>query len=155
MAGDIGLSVQNYKQGKKEFSLPGTIEQRLCTNLDQSYIQSGGTLPENTTVTLKWLIRSAKKGDPAAKKLMRSILEEIAVVLTNTILVLNPELVILGGTAAYFSEDDVKLLTDFLKANTPYPPQVYTSKLLERSGIYGAIRTAIDHAETFLAELWK
>lgn len=155
MAGDIGLFVQDYSRGKTEFSLPGSIEQRLCSGLDQSYMQAGGIIPENTSVTLRWLIRRAGKEDAAAKKLMRSILEEIAVVLTNTILVLNPELVILGGTAAYFSEEDVRLLTDFLKANTPYPPQVYTSKLLERSGIYGAIRTAIDHAETFLAELWK
>ena len=155
MAGDIGLFVQSYSGGKKEFSLPGSMEHRLCSNLDQSYVLSGGTIPENTTVNLRWLIRRAGKDDPAAKKLMGSILEDIAVVLTNTILILNPELVILGGSAAYFSESDVKLLTDFLKANTPYPPQVSTSKLLERSGIYGAIRTAIDRAETYLAELWK
>ena len=155
MAGDIGLFVQSYSGGKKEFSLPGSMEHRLCSNLDQSSVLSGGTIPENTTVNLRWLIRRAGKDDPAAKKLMGSILEDIAVVLTNTILILNPELVILGGSAAYFSESDVKLLTDFLKANTPYPPQVSTSKLLERSGIYGAIRTAIDRAETYLAELWK
>lgn len=155
MAGDIGLYVRDYANGREKFSLPGALEQKLCNALTQSYQDAGGTTENGERLTLKWMIRNTAKGDPAAKIVLQLILEDIAVVLTNTILVMDPELVILGGAAAYFTEENVSFLRTFIHANTPYPPEILTSKLLERSGIYGAIRTAINHAETFLAELWK
>lgn len=155
MAGDVGLYVRDYASGRSSFSLPGAMEQRLCNALTQSYQEAGGTVESSDKLTLKWMIRRAAKDDPAAKAVLQSVLEDIAVVLTNTILVMDPELVILGGAAAYFTEENVSLLRSFICANTPYPPEILTSKLLERSGIYGAIRMAINHAENYLAELWK
>lgn len=155
MAGDIGLYVRDYDQGRAKFSLPGALEQKVCNGLTQTYQNAGGATENGARLTLKWMIRSAAKGDPTAKIVLRSILEDIAVVLTNTILVMDPELVILGGAAAYFTGEDVEFLKSFIHGNTPYPPEILTSKLLERSGIYGAIITAINHAEQFLAELWK
>lgn len=154
-AGDIGLFLEDYRQGRSSFTLPGALEKELCLTLGEAYAQASGKKDIPGRLPPVWLIKAAKEGDEAAAGVLERVVKKMAVAMTNTVLVMNPELVILGGAAAQFEDGHVQMLQDFLQANCPCAPMVIRASLAEQSGIYGCIKTAISRSESFLVDLWK
>jgi|GEM_PF-215789 len=155
IAGDIGLFVDSFEHGRSAFALPGAMEKKLCMSLGTSYNSAGGTEEVPANLSLRGLIKLAEKGDGAAQGVLDWVVREIAVLIANSVLVINPEVVILAGDAAYLRERDLDVLKKFLEANCPYPPQLRCAGLRERSSTLGCVITAVTKAETFLSGLWK
>ena len=53
------------------------------------------------------LILRAEQGDEAADAIVKKIIRKIAVVIANTVLMLNSEMVILGGDSEIFTEENI------------------------------------------------
>lgn len=156
IAGDIGLYVGDYDEGKKRFSLPGSLENKLCLTLEDRYTRYGGeTDTSKKKINLKWLIDQENKGDKVAGHVIHSLLRNVAVVITNSVIILNPKVVILSGYAAYLNQEDLDIIIKFVNSNCPYPPEIRISYLKDYDCLYGCIKTAIDMAEDEFVEIWK
>ncbi len=70
-----------------EFVCPGRFEKRCVKIFSQNAVKNG----------LSDLILRAEQGDEAARCHCEKIIRKIAVVIANTVLMLNSEMVILGG----------------------------------------------------------
>ena len=57
------------------------------------------------------------------------IIRKIAVVIANTVLMLNSEMVILGGDSEIFTEENIVEIKKILEKVCPFVPEVVTSKL--------------------------
>ena len=94
-------------------------------------------------------------GDEQAKSAMRKITRKIAVVIANTVLMLNSELVILGGMSEVFTEENLKEIRKILEKICPFVPEVVTSELGVDAPVIGGVKTALDYAEEQIVMLWK
>ena len=87
-AGELGYYLESLEEMTDEFVCPGRFEKKVCQNI---FSECGE----------KRLVRSyfarAEQGDEAARCHCEKIIRKIAVVIANTVLMLNSEMVILGG----------------------------------------------------------
>ena len=86
---------------------------------------------------------------------MKKIIRKIAVVIANTVLMLNSEMVILGGDSEIFTEENIVEIKKILEKVCPFVPEVVTSKLGADAPIIGGIKVALDNAEEQIIMLWK
>ena len=94
-------------------------------------------------------------GDEAADAIVKKIIRKIAVVIANTVLMLNSEMVILGGDSEIFTEENIVEIKKILEKVCPFVPEVVTSKLGADAPIIGGIKVALDYAEEQIIMLWK
>lgn len=83
------------------------------------------------------LILRAEQGDEAADAIVKKIIRKIAVVIANTVLMLNSEMVILGGDSEIFTEENIVEIKKILEKVCPFVPEVVTSKLGADAPIIG------------------
>jgi len=79
-------------------------------------------------------------------------LDHAARAVTSMALLLDPELVVIGGGIARAGEAVTGPLRRAVAAATPLPPRVEASPLAERGVLLGAIRHALDHVEARLLD---
>jgi predicted NBD/HSP70 family sugar kinase len=156
MAGEIGYFISTVDEVYSNFRSPGVLEQKLSRDIFTQYQEQAGNvqkLPE--TINFPWLVRQASNGDTVAEKLVRQATDLISIAINNTVLVLNPELIILAGDAGELRNSDVKRISDILERSCPYVPIIKRVNLGKNSGIYGGIKVALHHATKGLSSLWK
>ena len=90
-----------------------------------------------------------------SKSLLTEIIGRIAVIITNTVLVLNPEIVILGGIASKFSDNTIGRIESVLQRTCPFVPRIVVSKLGIDAPVIGGIKVALEGAEKQLVTYWK
>lgn len=128
-AGEIGYYLENISKLTEEFVVPGRMEKELCKETVQREVISERTLD--------------------------GIVDRIAVIITNTVLVLNPEIVILGGIASRFSSQTIQRIESVLRRTCPFVPKVVVSKLGVDAPVIGGIKVALEGAEKQLITYWK
>ncbi len=156
MAGEIGYLITDIGQVRDAFRSPGVLEQRLSRDIFAEYRRQAGNgadLPQ--TIKFPWLLRRANEGDALAERFVREAVDLIAVAVNNTVLVLNPEMIILAGDAAEMRKSDVEHMGKVLARNCPMAPVIKRANLGKNAGIYGGIRVALQYADKKLVELWK
>lgn len=82
----------------------------------------------------------------------KNIIRTLALGIASTIIMLDPEIVVINGEVIKLGEDFLNLLRDEIYNITPYKREVVFSKLEDRSGIYGAIRNGLDYIEKCIYE---
>ena len=110
---------------------------------------------QNAVKKTACLILRAEQGDEAADAIVKKIIRKIAVVIANTVLMLNSEMVILGGDSEIFTEENIVEIKKILEKVCPFVPEVVTSKLGADAPIIGGIKVALDYAEEQIIMLWK
>lgn len=97
---------------------------------------------EGGETTLETIIRAVSKGDKVASKLIYDTGIHLGIAISNMVNVLNPELIILGGSLMgakeMFTETIVKSIKTHCLAKPSSEVRVVTSKLGEKSGVLGA-----------------
>ena len=147
MAGEIGLMVPGLPPGNK-----GNYEQSLSNAAAVSrYKKAGGRKQVQTISDLRSL---AIRGDTAARKIMRQLLDEFAVVLLNCATVLDPQVIILGGEASNFSDVEIASIRNRIEKHFPLVEHIIPSSLDMKACIYGAIKTGLDRIEERITEIW-
>ena len=99
--------------------------------------------------------KRVRRGDKEAKEAVKKIVRKIAVVIANSVLMLNSEMVILGGVSEIFTEENLGEIKGILERVCPFVPEVVTSKLGRDASIIGGVKMALDYAEEQIVELWK
>jgi len=87
----------------------------------------------------KLLFEAAKKGEKASRLILDGALKYFYIAVVNLSIILNPEMIVLGGGVSrgydYFSAGLNRALNEFV----PYPPRVELSEFGTDIGLYGAI----------------
>ncbi|MCL2035379.1 MAG: ROK family transcriptional regulator [Oscillospiraceae bacterium] len=147
MAGEIG------------YMLPGPREngalnyENLLRNeaVSRKYTGLGGTGKANTISELYAL---ANNGDDIAKAVMCHLLDQFAVVLLNSVTVLDSQIIILGGDACCFAEPEITVLKERMEQNFPLSQNIIISELNRKACLYGAVKTGLDRIDDRIADIW-
>jgi len=91
----------------------------------------------------------AARGNTSARKLLRSSAQILANAITNISVLLNPSLIVLGGSLGT-SEHLVDATRELLDKNDFARPRLAISTLGAEAQLHGAIRLALDHVEASL-----
>lgn len=145
-AGELGYYLQKADSLGDGFVCPGRFEKEICNDVFAG---------KDGVYHLKDIMSRAEQGDEDAAAIIREIIRKIAVVIANTVLMLNSELVILGGMSEIFSEDNLAEIKEILGKVCPFVPEVVTSKLGEDAPVIGGVKVALDYAEEQIVMLWK
>ena len=147
MAGEIGLMLPGLSPlNTKNFEslLHNTA---VCEN----YRDMGG---KSQVQTISDLCRLSNEGDDIAQIVMERLLDQFAVVLVNSIVVLDPQVIILGGDAGSFGEKEISYLKQRIEPHLPLILNIITSKLDKKACLYGAIKTGLDRIEERISKIW-
>lgn len=147
-AGELGYYAGMEDELTEGFVCPGRFERDVC---DKSLKQYTGK--EN--LDLVKLEKLAAKGDEKAAVIVKQIIRKIAVVIANTVLMLNSEVVILGGMSEAFTQEYLSEIKMVLEKVCPFVPEVVVSKLGVNAPVIGGVRVALDYAEEQIVMLWK
>lgn len=96
-------------------------------------------------ITARSVALAARRGDKLAVRIWHETADAVGVALANACLLLDPEVVVLGGGVARAPEElFLERVRHVVETMVPYPPQVVTSELGDKAGILGAVAIALD-----------
>jgi len=147
MAGEIGYMLPGISSGNTV-----NYENMLCNDsVSRKYSETGGSGRANTISDLHSL---AESGDETAKAVISYLLDEFAVVLLNSAVVLDPQVIILGGDACCFGEKETSLLKQKIELHLPLVQNIIPSMLDKKACLYGAIKMGLDRIEERIIDIW-
>lgn len=145
-AGELGYYLESLEQLTDGFVCPGRFEQEICKDIFSKYGEADSPAG---------LLTYIDRGNEDAEAIAAKIIRKIAVVIANTVLMLNSEMVILGGVSEIFTEKNITEIRRILEKVCPFVPEVVTSKLGIDASIVGGVKVALDYAEEQIVMLWK
>ncbi|MFI6296009.1 ROK family protein [Nonomuraea sp. NPDC050790] len=98
------------------------------------------------------LLAAARGGDLEAQEVLEEILARMARAVGTLALLLNPELIVIGGGVAAAGEQIAEPIRRRLPQMTFLPPRLEVSVLGDRAVTAGALRTALDTVENSLLD---
>jgi predicted NBD/HSP70 family sugar kinase len=98
-------------------------------------------------VAAETVFDAARAGDAAAKEIVAAALEDAGQAIVTMALVLNPEVVVVGGGVAASGDLIAEPLRRRLAQMVRMPPRLEVSALGDRGALLGAIRHALDEVE--------
>jgi len=158
-SGEVGFMIVDrkglkYKKERKGYlELKATID-TICQKARDAIIRGEKTNLMNyvsnnlENITPSMLFAAYIDGDPLAVKIIREMVELLAIATINLVLTLNPQIVIMGGDICKLPQAEeiiVRPLREYLAKIVPFPvPEVAISKLGEDAGIIGACYLATE-----------
>ena len=147
IAGEIGYMLPGLETGKNI-----NYENMLCNEAAvKHYRELSGA---GSVLTISDLHALSGCGDEAAQVVMRSLLDQFSVVLLNSAAVLDPQVIILGGDASCFNENEISFLKQQIEQNFPLAQNIVPSMLDKKACLYGAIKAGLDRVEERITGIW-
>lgn len=158
-AGEIGFMMlgENYIQDKSDETgyLEKLISNEGVSNLYKELsISNGVDSAEDKELTIKSIVELANKKDLIAIKVLKKLTKYLVMVIINIVVVVNPEIVILGGDLTNVNDAFMDNIHEILSNNFPYKINVVRGSLGENSEIVGCIFVALKEANEKLKLLW-
>lgn len=139
-AGEIGYSLPQYSLRRGQYNEEGLFEQ-----LFSRHTGYGSELPDGAK-PMKRIFDDAANGDRESIEILHSFMEYTSVVLTTSISLLNPEIVVFsGGMGVPLYERFHAEFEEILKNHIPYVPVLAASQLGEWANAWGAAGVALRH----------
>lgn len=158
-SGEVGFSIVGEKNLKFKIINKGFLEKNASvTSLTKKSIEAikagassimGDLVKKDINgITPSMVCNAALKGDKLAAKIIQETVELISVVLVNTIILLNPQIVVVGGdicglpgVKSWF----LKPVINFVKGSLPFKtPFLKLSSLGEDAGVTGSAFMAVE-----------
>lgn len=112
-----------------------------------------GTAALGRPVRAEDVAAAARAGDDRARAVLRDVARRTARVLAVLAVLLDPEVIVIGGGAAGAADVLLDPLEQELGALTPRTPRLVASALAERGVLLGAVRAALDDVRPRLLDL--
>jgi predicted NBD/HSP70 family sugar kinase len=122
------------------------IEEGAETTLRDDLGRTGDEL------TAEAVFAAAAAGDAVAVDVVHRSVRHAGRAIVTMALVLNPEIVVIGGGVANAGDALLEPLRRQLAEMVRLPPRLEVSPLAERGVLYGAVRHALDHVESRLLD---
>jgi predicted NBD/HSP70 family sugar kinase len=97
-------------------------------------------------LTAERVFGAARRGDPAAARVVAAEARRIALAIAAVAPVLDPELVILGGGIGSNGDLLIDPIERELRGLSPFRPRIHASELREEAVLHGAVATALRSA---------
>ena len=150
MAGEIGYMLPGRPSADGQNAI--NYEHELCNDaVSKRYSAMGGT---NDISTISDLCAFSEKGDEAAETVLSDLLDRMAAALLNSVAVLDPQVIILGGDASSFGGREIGALKERIEKYFPLSQNIITSKLNKNACLYGAVKIGLDRVEERITEIW-
>ena len=149
-AGEVGyMYVPGISGEVAQPGAPGSLESILGGDgIREQWFKAGKTGAGSRHLTATEIFHLAVSGDPTAKKILSRSAQLLAYAVYNISLVLNSSLFVLGGGVG-MSEPLCLATNQFLERyNEPVRPKLMVSRLGHDAQLIGAIRLALDTAES-------
>jgi predicted NBD/HSP70 family sugar kinase len=99
-------------------------------------------------LTAALVLEAASRGDGLSRRILTAVVEQLAVVFSNMMLVLNPDAFIIGGeicSLPHVEELVVRPIRRLIEGSIPFRvAEVQLSKLGEDAGVIGAVYSAVE-----------
>ena len=157
-AGEIGqtrfnseYSFEDYLNGKGHFEFEAGL-QTLYSRIEKA-LQKGGCVTlkkimaedEEEAVSLESLEKAAMAGDEDVKEIFDTTLKAWASILINIDLIMNPEVIVLGGRISTENEYILGALQEFIPQDGMFKPEIRLSVLGENAQLIGGIQELKDY----------
>ncbi|MFJ4787392.1 ROK family protein [Streptomyces sp. NPDC088794] len=143
LAGEIGFLPWPGQQK------PETLEDAVS---GVAVVEAARTFGMSGQLTAKAVFDAARHGNPAAVKAVQLEGERIAHTVAAAAVVLDPDLVVLGGGVGHSVDLLLRPVREHLRALTPLRPKVVPSRLGEDAVLLGAVATALGTARDVVFE---
>jgi predicted NBD/HSP70 family sugar kinase len=158
-AGEIGFTVNKLEDLKFKYNIKGKLEKEISIeNIEKNVVKlikkGKKTMiidlvnKDLSKIDINIIFEAASEGDLFANEIINEVIEKLAIVVINTILILNPQLIIIGGQISSIpsiNELVIKPLKKIIKNILPFDaPKIKIALLGENAGILGASFVAID-----------
>jgi predicted NBD/HSP70 family sugar kinase len=147
MAGEIGYMMPGFS-GSKVVNYESILRNEAVS---QKYSDLGGARKIDTISELYAL---SNNGDKTARKVMRQLLDQFAVVLLNSTTVLDSQLIILGGEACCFGEEEITSLKQKIEQHFFLTKNIIVSSLKDKACLHGAIKLGLNRVEERIVDIW-
>lgn len=161
-AGEIGYMVTDTKQSRKQNRKPpykgygylesqiggAAIKQRVSQELLKMKTHPLNSEKENLSVAQIFAL--AMKGDELCEKVVLEAIEHLSLAIVNAIILLNPDVVILGGGISKSGDWFLPIIQRTVKQFVPFGADIRLTELSERSGVIGAISLLLREKESVL-----
>ncbi|MBO2518084.1 MAG: hypothetical protein CW349_00030 [Firmicutes bacterium] len=99
---------------------------------------------QSTELTAEAVMDTAAQGDPVGRAVLDQLAENLALGLTNIVVLLDPEAIILGGGVSLAGDLLRDAVQDRLVQTSPFVPELLISELGEQAGLLGAAAVAVE-----------
>lgn len=147
-AGEIGYFITDVAGLGYNSSKIGYLESRASLEAFQLFCRSAAGAPAGLPASVSSLFQAAATGTEDALRVIQEAVKHLAVAVVDTILLLNPEMVILGGEVCELPEAYtllLKPLIDEVRSNYHFTPtDIRLASLGANASLIGAVQFALD-----------
>jgi len=150
MAGEIGYMLPLVPSAGTVSAV--NYEDMICNgSAVKRYADMNG---KGSVNTISDLCALAEEGDDVAEAVKRELLGRFAIALLNSIAVLDPHVIIIGGDGSSFGEKDIDFLKQRIERFFPLSQNIITSTLKNKACLHGAIKTGLERVDARINETW-
>ncbi len=154
-AGEVGYFALNIDDVNYNHQSVGPLESRvgipaIIENIKNGVRQGRSALVYDLVhgdlncINSKIIFKAVQGKDPFVMEEMEKVVNILGVVLSNTIILLDLDLIVLGGKLMDLGYDFITPLDEIVSKIVPFPVRVRSSALEQKAIIYGAFTIALD-----------
>jgi Transcriptional regulator/sugar kinase len=155
-AGEIGYFALSIEDALHNHQSVGPLESRIgipaiVENIKKAVGQGRSSVitdlvgGDTTRINVKVVEKAIQRKEPLVMEEMERIVNILGVVLSNISILLDLDLIILGGKLMDLGYDFVTPLNEIITKITPFETRVRSSALNQNAIIYGAFTIALEH----------
>ncbi len=154
-AGEVGYFALNIDDVNYNHQSVGPLESRVGIPAIIENIKNGVRQGQSafvydlvhgdlSCINSKIIFKAVQGKDPFVMQEMEKVVNVLGVVLSNTIILLDLDLIVLGGKLMDLGYDFITPLDEIVSKIVPFPVRVKSSALEQKAIIYGAFTIALD-----------
>ncbi|MEU3338633.1 ROK family protein [Streptomyces sp. NPDC002144] len=151
-AGEIGFLLTSSASFSRYFTEQGDVDSTLAAQV-LPFAAREGLHGKRIGPAFRAMMACCRTGDSEAEQARDEFFDSIALALVATSVVLSPQVIVLAGAFAQYSEESAEQLTRRLVGRIPWVPRIAVSDLGFDAAITGVSALTIEHARsaTYLA----
>jgi predicted NBD/HSP70 family sugar kinase len=149
-AGEVGYLLMDRSALNRSYNEHGDLEDRIgSAALTKQAIERGIALPESAVVTAEHIFALAESGNEAAREIADEILDMVSIAIAALVIVLDPELVIVGSSFMGSAETAIPAIQTRLTGRIIRVPRVEAATFREDAVLLGAAELAATEVNDF------
>jgi predicted NBD/HSP70 family sugar kinase len=149
-AGEVGYLLMDRSALNRSYNEYGDLEDRIgSVALTKQALERGIPIPAGGVVTAKDVFDLANQGDEAAREIADEILDMVSIAIAALVIVLDPELVVVGSSFLGSAETAIPAIQRRLTGRIIRVPRVEAATFREDAVLLGAAELAATEVNDF------
>ena len=149
-AGEVGYLLMDRFALNRRYGESGDLEDRIgSVALTRRAIERGIPLPESGSVTAEYIFSLAREDNPAAVEIGDEILDMVSIAIASLVVVLDPELVIVGSSFLGGANEAIAAISDRLNGRIIRVPRLEPTTFGEHAVLVGVAELAVAEVNDF------